>query len=339
MGKKYISESFVKVGGTTTEYLMADGSTSIVVSDGIPSSPLQVTSTGIVVSGTATFIPLSTWFQNRQIYPYINKQYPEFTDLVNAYDNIPAILPSITGNLVESITFNNIDGITSASNRSYTNVQKLFFPTLKYIMSTFTTTITNGYFNEFQFPVLKGIFGNFTIPLSTTLTSINFPLLEVATFTNANTSLQSILLPEILQLSLVDNIANPIVQYSFPKVRYITNFILGASKSSLTTINLPSIEVVQSTMTFPTSSTLLSTINLGTSLKAFNSNFVTTSNSLTQTSVDNILIQLSLLDGTNGTIIYQNRTITLTGSASTPSSAGLSAKAILVSRGCTITHN
>jgi hypothetical protein len=64
-----------------------------------------------------------------------------------------------------------------------------------------------------------------------------------------------------------------------------------------------------------------------------------TSAALNQASVDSILVALAALDGTNGTTIFSNRIVTITGTSATPSATGLSAKATLVARGCTVTNN
>jgi len=58
-----------------------------------------------------------------------------------------------------------------------------------------------------------------------------------------------------------------------------------------------------------------------------------------QTSVDNLLVALAALDGTNGTILYENHTVTITGTSSAPSATGLAAKTTLQNRGCTVTTN
>jgi hypothetical protein len=42
---------------------------------------------------------------------------------------------------------------------------------------------------------------------------------------------------------------------------------------------------------------------------------------------------------TNGTTLFSTRTVTITGTSSTPSATGLAAKATLVARGCTVTTN
>jgi hypothetical protein len=93
------------------------------------------------------------------------------------------------------------------------------------------------------------------------------------------------------------------------------------------------------TFTLPTTSNALTNFSFGNSLRNLVGNFVTTSNSLNQTSVDHILTTLANLNGSNGTIAYSSKTITITGGAAAPSAAGLAAKAILIARGCTVTHN
>jgi hypothetical protein len=130
---------------------------------------------------------------------------------------------------------------------------------------------------------------------------------------------------------------------NLPKLKVLNGLTLTGTKASLTSIQLPVIEYCPA-ITFPTTSASLSTFTFGNSLKFYGSsntagNFVTTSNSLDQTSVDNILVSLAALDGTNGTTAFSNRTVTITGTSATPSATGLAAKATLVSRGCTVTTN
>ena len=75
-------------------------------------------------------------------------------------------------------------------------------------------------------------------------------------------------------------------------------------------------------------------------LPDFSGNVNISYNALSQQSVDNVLIRLASLDGTNGTKIYSGATINLEGGTnSAPSATGLTAKATLISRGCTITTN
>lgn len=64
-------------------------------------------------------------------------------------------------------------------------------------------------------------------------------------------------------------------------------------------------------------------------------------NALIQLSVDNVLSVLAGYDGTNGKFLYgSGKTVNLSGGTNAaPSATGLAAKATLVARGCTVTHN
>lgn len=91
----------------------------------------------------------------------------------------------------------------------------------------------------------------------------------------------------------------------------------------------------------------LTTVTLGTvgTLKSFGNSYSPPYISvggcaLNEASVDGILILIASLDGTNGTTLAQNGQIGLAGGTNaSPSQAGLDAKAILLSRGFTISHN
>jgi hypothetical protein len=120
--------------------------------------------------------------------------------------------------------------------------------------------------------------------------------------------------------------------------------------AALTSMTFPSIEVMGATVLtgFPvvdffTGTPLLNTFTFGPSLKQVGNsgwgNIRFTSCALLVASVDHILVRLAALDGTNGTTTFNGRTVTITGTSATPSSNGLAAKATLVSRGCTVTHN
>jgi len=81
------------------------------------------------------------------------------------------------------------------------------------------------------------------------------------------------------------------------------------------------------------------TLNLGTNLLQVGGDVSFTLSALNQTSVDNLLIALANLDGTGGTTLYENHTVTITGPAAAPSATGLAAKTTLQNRGCTVTTN
>lgn len=163
-----------------------------------------------------------------------------------------------------------------------------------------------SYINGTQFPALRTVgFGGqgiYTIdlPAVTTVTGFNF-------YSNG---IQSVNLPGI-----VDFKQN---YFSFDYKSTLTNFIVGAAGVTKT----------------------WGAVNNGPSGQYSNPFVSFQSCSLNQASVDNILITLASLDGTNGTTISINGSLYLnSGSNSTPSSAGLAAKDILISRGWYIAYN
>jgi hypothetical protein len=274
------------------------------------------------------------------VYPYINKTYPDTYDGIRAFSNT-IVVGSTADTTATQFVVSGIN-LSSATSMSVTaSVTSLTFSDLNYIPGVLTLP-ASATLTSLNYPELILLVG-MTTAAGSGLTSLSFPKLEIiqGTFTNNNLSQSSLSFPELLRMGSFSDIVNSVmISYSFPKLKLIeSTFSLAGTKSSLTSISFGALEVLTSTFTMPTTSTSLTSFSFANTLKLFASNFVTTSNSLNQASVDNILITLAALDGTNGTIAYSTRTVTITGGAATPSAAGLAAKAILVGRGCTVTNN
>jgi hypothetical protein len=134
---------------------------------------------------------------------------------------------------------------------------------------------------------------------------------------------------------------------SLPKLTTVGGNFNPNTMASLTTLSLPAIEYINQTnnpnaIAINSGTGALSSFSWNTGLKMVGAtvgNVLFTSCALNQASVDNILVRLAALDGTAGTTAFSSRTVTITGTSATPSSTGLSAKATLVARGCTVTHN
>lgn len=153
--------------------------------------------------------------------------------------------------------------------------------------------------------------------------------------------------------------ANACVQLSLPTMEnFIGNF--SPTMNALTTLSLGSLASVNGAFT-PTFNTLtnmslpalvtmdgaftltcpaLQVFSLGAGLLCFTGSVSIQNAALTQASVDGILVSLSLLNGTNGTTLYQNQTISLQGgTSSAPSSIGIAARNILLGNGNEIFFN
>lgn len=132
-----------------------------------------------------------------------------------------------------------------------------------------------------------------------------------------------------------------ITSLSYPVLEHFSQVALN-NFSSLTSISFPNLISISNgttAVTATSNSAALASFSFGSAVKAISGVVNMTSCALNQASVDNILVTLASLDGTNGTAVYENRAVTITGTSATPSATGLAAKATLVARGCTVTNN
>lgn len=138
---------------------------------------------------------------------------------------------------------------------------------------------------------------------------------------------------------------------SVPQLKVLGALNIYDEVTSLTTLELPSVERIyargvgfyKSISIVPgdtgPGATALTTFTLGPNLKYVENDVEITAAALNQASVDNILVRLAALNGSNGTTAYSNLNVTITGTSAAPSATGLAAKATLEARGCTVTHN
>ena len=205
---------------------------------------------------------------------------------------------------------------------------KLTTATVNFAPQSFTTLTT------IDMPLLKTVGGFMQFGNNPQMTTLSFPVLERV---GGEFSFFS---------------CNGLVSLTMPALKYIgrklttANTALGRismnTSSSFTTAVFPVIETIGSSSSVSISSNtvpLLSTFTLGSTLRQVDGNVTLTSGALTQASVDGLLVRLAALDGTGVTTAYSTKTVTITGTSATPSATGLAAKATLVSRGCTVTHN
>jgi hypothetical protein len=224
------------------------------------------------------------------------------------------------------------------------------FPSLEHIGSS--TDISGSTITSIQLPKLTVSGGQLSPNSMSSLTTLSFPKLKCTNGFNpySMSSLTTLEAPELevnggnLNCSSMASVTTLL----FPKLKTNAGVVYAANMAGLTTVSLPAIERIGIGLTsgnmivLDTNVGNITTLNLGTNLKQIGNgggNIKITSASLNQTSVDNLLVLLASLDGTNGTTTFSDRTVTITGSSSAPSAIGLTAKATLVSRGCTVTHN
>jgi len=228
------------------------------------------------------------------------------TIVTQSYPSLTTIVSSLYIYNNPNLTTVNVPNLTYCQNVSFGSSPNytLVFPALEYAsLNVQGTTNLTGYTSA-MFPALRtGGFGwgyNY-LPSFT----INFPLLTKLLSINGtnNVNMSTIYLP-----ALVD----------------IYNYMNLGSMVSLTNVTLGTLGVTKKWG--------------NTSGNTPNVYFQNAS--LTQASVDNILIVMASLDGTNGTTLNGNGQIQLNGgNNASPSSAGLAAKSTLIGRGFSVSTN
>ena len=192
-----------------------------------------------------------------------------------------------------------------------------------------------SYINGITTP-LEGISGNLFLSgifVGTFNSNISNILNDFSINSNALTSIS---LPSLTSVGSFSLSANALTSISLPSLTSVGNFFIYSN--ALTTISLPVIKNIDSIDLRYNFS--LTTFTIGSTLKVVigDVNFIDCA--LNQSSVDNVLVRLAALDGTNGTTSYNNHSINISGGTnSAPSATGLSAKSILVLRGNTVTTN
>lgn len=131
-----------------------------------------------------------------------------------------------------------------------------------------------------------------------------------------------------------------ITELAFPELKSCGQFLSINTLTSLTSLSLPKLEALAGGGLFSEGGTgALTQLSIGDTLRRVGDSVTFNSCALDQASVDNLLVRLAALDGTNGTTVYQNSNVTITGTSSPPSATGLAAKTTLEGRSCIVAVN
>lgn len=287
--------------------------------------------------------------------------------------NLTSISFPVLSFLGGNFNFNTMPTLTTLSIPSLVNVLAAFSPNLFATLTTFSAPAlvligasfgpnTMASLTTLSIPVLQGVGvisnGSFAPSSMALLPTLSAPALTFVGTNFSPSSMASLTTFSIPVLAYVGGNFSPatmaaLVTMSAPALTSVgvdlarTVFTGGniapATMGNLTTLTFPVIEVIGSSSSISiniiTAMAALSTFTLGSTLQRVEGNVIMTSNALLVASVDGILVRLAALDGTGLTTAYSSKTVTITGTSATPSATGLAAKATLVARGCTVTHN
>ena len=237
------------------------------------------------------------------------------------------------------------------------------------ISNSFNVNLTNRYLQTITSPSLKFIFSTISFVTSNTLTTFSMPsLIYITSLAITSSGLTTLNCPELVYAGNLQISASSLTSFNFPNLKYIIT--LSSTLSSATSVDFPSLEVVDSSFSlnaplvasaeFPELTGFGLSVTSGAAIATFFGSaltylrfpklkkiggqatvkILTFSNPFDQSTVDHVLVVLAAMDGTNGTMILSTCTININCvGASAPSATGLAAKATLVARGCTVTHN
>lgn len=310
----------------------------------------------------ANIIPAQTIQTPDGIYPTEGKWVGSISFGVTPNTGLP--------NQITAITFDDMVGISMSNFSLPGSVQAVSFPALKYVVGAFPSMTSS--LQSISFPELLASTANINYAASSTLTSftapklqsvgslglsdnpgittLSFPLLKYCagalSFGN-NTALTTLNLASLIIATgnLSTNGSNVLATVDFTALKVVGGTMtLGGSSSA--NYNFPNIERISYNATSGTTVIGLfanaTQVSFGPNLKQVGGtggNVTGTTSTLNQASVDNILVRLAALDGTNGTVAFSNRTVTLAAGNAAPSATGVAAKATLIARGCTVTTN
>ncbi len=251
-------------------------------------------------------------------------------------------LPNCT-NLSSSVTINS-NGITSISLPSLvTSSNSISITSLANVSLSMPNATNLGDLNiicpmtELSLPKVV----NMSLMLKGSIDSISTPLLEsMGSFSLDVSSSTFTVMQSVKTIAYTTRLASPtLTSFSFANVTYIGALTISATLlTSLSWDNVTYIGnkwVSNQSIAFGTG-VAITNFALPSGLKEVAGGINIPSSSLTAAAIDAMFNKLASLDGTNGTVLYQNKAVTIKGAAA-PTSASATARATLTSRGCTVT--
>jgi hypothetical protein len=148
--------------------------------------------------------------------------------------------------------------------------------------------------------------------------------------------------PSLVTSNYIQITDNPSIANGFNFSSFVTCYssIVLSNNGALTeSPTFPVLQTINGNFTMENNSLLTTGLSFP-ALKTFTGSFSINGCGFDETTINNILIKLASLDGTNGTTSYNSQVINLAGGTNAaPSGDGLTAITTLEGRGCTVYHN
>ena len=250
----------------------------------------------------------------------------DFQPSMNTQVNLPALV-SVGGGVFASGSLTNMSlpalkVVSGQFNPNLPGMNSLSLPALEYVGNTFNPAITNA--TNISLPELRQVGSNFSPSSLPLVASMNLNLLEAV---GGSFTPQS--MPAVTNLSL-------------PSLKVVGAF--QPSLAGITNLSMPSLQRVNSTWSVTATNLAHVTLPTNGTLLNISSSVTMSGMKLTASSVENILVALSLLNGSNGTTAWSaGRNVNLSGGTSSGASqltaTASNARAVITNRGATVTLN
>ena len=345
----------------------AQSDSTLTIPDGVTietfvySNGSSATLTYANLTGIRSTFTMSTWVNLTSLsFPVLNAIGVNFSPTIMASLttlSIPAlavVIGSFSPTTMALLTTLSAPALTFVGGAfapaTMASLTTLSIPALTYVGVSFSP-ITMASLTTLSIPALTYVGVTFSPSTMASLTTLSAPALTYTGSGFSPTTMASLTTLSIPALTFVGTSFAPtsmaaLVTLSAPALKSIgtlNGFLQPATLPNLTTLTFPVIEIIgvfsSLSINIVTGTAALSTFTLGSTLQRVDSNVIITSAALLVASVDGLLVRLAALDGTGLTTAYSSKTVTITGTSATPSATGLAAKATLVARGCTVTHN
>lgn len=258
------------------------------------------------------------------------------------------VVPSVNVDIT-TLTFSNLQGLTGTLSISgLVALSFLNFPELKVVMGGFSTSNLAG-LTSLSCPLLTVVVGNFNIASNVAFAIISVPSLITVYGNFSLNTLAGCTTVNFAGLTTVEgnfsiNELAACTTVSLPNLTQIKGRLSISTAPAITNLTFSSLEKIGCNLTDGNAISLgptltgLTIFKLSNSLKEVNGS-VYINCPLSAVSVDALLAQFASLDGTNGTTLFTNENITITGTSAAPSANGIASKNTLISRGCTVITN
>lgn len=294
-----------------------------------------------------------------QLLALTTLSFPALTTCVGSFgpNNLPALTTLSAPALVAANTVGptTLNALTTLSFPVLTTCSNNYSPNTLNALTTHSIPLlaTVGVnFSPGNMPVLTTLsapalvtVGQQFVPTSMALlTTLSIPLLATVGNNFAPTSMPVLTTLSAPALVTVNGTFAPanmaaLTTFSFALLANIVGAFNPNSLTTLTSVTLPAIVTLGGGISIISGMGALTTFTLGSTLKSITGNVVISSCALNVTAVNALLVSLAALDGTGGTTAFSSRTVTITGTSATPTGVGVTAKATLVARSCTVTTN